>query len=44
MLEYHVVAKRIDEHGSAARCKDAEIVLDTDVKACRHCGLHDQGH
>jgi uncharacterized OsmC-like protein len=32
MLEYHVVAKRIDEHGSAARCKDAEIVLDTDVK------------
>ena len=32
MLEYHVVANRIDEHGSAARCKDAEIVLDTDVK------------
>ena len=31
MLEYDVVAKRVDEHGSAARCKDAEIVLDTDV-------------
>ena len=27
MLEY----KRIDAHGSKARCKDAEIVLDTDV-------------
>ena len=32
MLEYDVVAKRIDAHGSAARCKDAEIILDTDVK------------
>lgn len=32
MLEYDVVAKRVDEHGSVARCKDAEIVLDTDVK------------
>jgi uncharacterized OsmC-like protein len=31
MLEYDVVAKRIDTHGSSARCKDAEIVLDTDV-------------
>ena len=31
MLEYDVVAKRIDAHGSTARCKDAEIVLDTDV-------------
>jgi uncharacterized OsmC-like protein len=31
MLEYDVVAKRIDAHGSAARCKDAEIILDTDV-------------
>ena len=31
MLEYDVVAKRIDAHGSSARCKDAEIVLDTDV-------------
>ena len=31
MLEYHVVAQRLDAHGSKARCKDAEIVLDTDV-------------
>ena len=34
MLEYDVVAKRIDAHGSSARCKNAEIVLDTDVD-CR---------
>lgn len=32
MLEYDVVARRTDAHGSVARCKDAEIVLDTDVK------------
>ena len=31
MLEYDVVAKCIDAHGSTARCKDAEITLDTDV-------------
>lgn len=31
MLEYDVVAKRMDSHGSVARCKGAEIVLDTDV-------------
>jgi uncharacterized OsmC-like protein len=31
MLEYDVVAKRIDAHGSSARCKDAEITLDTDI-------------
>lgn len=31
MLEYDVVAKRIDAHGSSARCKDAEVILDTDV-------------
>lgn len=31
MLEYNVVAKRVDAHGSMAHCKDAEIVLDTDV-------------
>jgi uncharacterized OsmC-like protein len=31
MLEYDVVAKRINSHGSSARCKDAEIILDTDV-------------
>lgn len=33
MLEYDVVAKRIDAHGSSARCKDAEIVLDTPALA-----------
>jgi len=32
MLEYSVVANRIDAHGSTAKSKDAEIVLDTDVK------------
>jgi uncharacterized OsmC-like protein len=31
MLEYSVVAKRQDAHGSSARCKDAEVTLDTDV-------------
>jgi uncharacterized OsmC-like protein len=31
MLEYDVVAKRLDSHGSAALCKEAEIILDTDV-------------
>ena len=31
MLEYKVTAKRTNAHGSIARCKDAEIVLDTDV-------------
>jgi uncharacterized OsmC-like protein len=31
VLEYNVTARRIDSHGSIANCKDAEIVLDTDV-------------
>ncbi|MCR5858996.1 OsmC family protein [Mesorhizobium sp. J428] len=31
MLEYRVEAKRVDAHGSMARCKDAEVRLDTDV-------------
>lgn len=31
MLEYNVTAKRLDAHGSLALCKDAEVVLDTDV-------------
>jgi uncharacterized OsmC-like protein len=31
VLEYNVTAQRIDAHGSLARCKDAEIVLDTEV-------------
>lgn len=32
MLNYTVSARRIDEHGSEARTKDALIVLDTDMK------------
>jgi len=32
VLEYRVTARRIDAHGSTATCKEAEIVLDTDVK------------
>ena len=31
MLEYRVAAERTDVHGSLARCKEAEITLDTDV-------------
>lgn len=32
MLEYRVSARRIDSHGSVASTKEAEIVLDTDIK------------
>jgi uncharacterized OsmC-like protein len=32
MLEYSVDARRIDDHGSLATTKQAEITLDTDVK------------
>jgi uncharacterized OsmC-like protein len=32
MLEYSVQARRIDDHGSLATTKRAEITLDTDVK------------
>ena len=35
MLEYEVNAVRVDAHGSLARTKDAEIVLDTDVAGRR---------
>lgn len=35
MLEYSVTARRIDPHGSAASCKEAEILLDTDVAGRR---------
>ncbi|OJY30045.1 MAG: osmotically inducible protein C [Rhodobacterales bacterium 65-51] len=31
MLDYHVTARRIDNHGSEATAKDARIVLDTDM-------------
>jgi uncharacterized OsmC-like protein len=35
LLHYDVSARRIDAHGSAAVCKDAEILLDTDVAGRR---------
>jgi uncharacterized OsmC-like protein len=35
MLEYRVSAKRVDSHGSIASTKDAEIILDTDIKGRR---------
>ena len=31
MLEYGVSAERLDAHGSLAGCKEAELLLDTDV-------------
>ncbi len=31
MPDYDVVARRQDSHGSVARCKGAEVLLDTDV-------------
>ena len=31
MLEYRVNATRQDRHGSLATCKEAAVVLDTDV-------------
>ena len=35
MMEYHVSARRIDAHGSLARAKEAEVVLDTDLAGRR---------
>jgi len=32
MLEYEITATRIDAHGSKVQCKDAELVIDTDLK------------
>lgn len=31
LLEYSVSAERLDAHGSVARCKSAEVALDTDL-------------
>jgi len=31
LLEYSVTSYRVDAHGSVAKCKGAEIVLDTDL-------------
>jgi hypothetical protein len=30
MFEYRVTTRRIDQHGSAAACKNVELTLDTD--------------
>ena len=30
-LNFHVSARRIDAHGSVARCKQADVLLDTDL-------------
>jgi len=30
-MTFHVESRRVDAHGSLARCKNAEIVLDTDM-------------
>ena len=35
MLEYEVSARRTDRHGSRVTCKDAELVIDTDVEGRR---------
>lgn len=32
MLDYSVQARRVDDHGSLATTKEAEIILDTDLK------------
>lgn len=34
-MEFEVAARRVDVHGSLAICKDAEIVLDTDLAGRR---------
>ena len=31
MLEYKITARRRDAHGSVANCKQAEIIMDTDI-------------
>jgi uncharacterized OsmC-like protein len=32
MLEYEITARRVDAHGSTVHCKDADLVIDTDLK------------
>jgi hypothetical protein len=34
-MEFNVAARRIDAHGSLVYCKDAELVLDTDLAGRR---------
>jgi len=31
MLEYQITARRLDAHGSMVHCKQAEIIIDTDI-------------
>lgn len=31
MLEYHVTARRLDQHGAVATAKNAQLTLDTDL-------------
>lgn len=35
LLSYDVIAYRVDEHGSLAKAKEAEIVIDTDIAGRR---------
>jgi hypothetical protein len=44
MLEYAVQARRIDDHGSLATAKRAEITLDTDAKGREDAMNHSQSH
>ncbi|VAW66532.1 hypothetical protein MNBD_GAMMA09-1749 [hydrothermal vent metagenome] len=32
MLEYEITARRVDAHGSIAQCKDATLIIDTDLQ------------
>lgn len=32
MLEYEITATRVDAHGSLVKCKEAQLVIDTDLK------------
>lgn len=34
-MEFNVLARRVDAHGSIAECKDASLVLDTDLAGRR---------
>ncbi len=52
-MTFHVETRRVDAHGSLARCKQAELALDTDLAGnpaafnpaeLLLAGLHGQGH
>ncbi len=32
MLEYEITARRVNAHGSIAQCKDATLIIDTDLQ------------